>query len=187
MPEGDSLGERDRLRLFCAVRLPDSTIERLASWQQRELASLERIRVLSRDHLHITLAFLGSRPAPDVDRVVCALREVASTAGRPLLRAQRYRETQRVAMVVLAEQEPRYADRLAGQLHLLLEELGVYRRELRSWLPHVTVARFQRPPRLQPPLPDLGTFSPSEVALYHSLLRPSGAQYEVLESIALGG
>jgi hypothetical protein len=25
------------------------------------------------------------------------------------------------------------------------------------------------------------------VALYHSVLRPSGAQYEILESVALGG
>jgi hypothetical protein len=30
-------------------------------------------------------------------------------------------------------------------------------------------------------------FSPSEAALYHSVLRPDGAQYEVLEAVALGG
>ena len=75
----------------------------------------------------------------------------------------------------------------SGRLMLGLEELGVYRREFRSWLPHVTVARFRKPPRLRPPLPDLGTFSPSEAALYHSVLRPSGTQYDVLESVALGG
>ena len=79
------------------------------------------------------------------------------------------------------------ANMLAGRLMLRLEELGVYRREFRSWLPHVTVARFDKPLRLVLPAPDLGTFSPSEVALYHSVLRPSGAQYDVLESVALGG
>jgi 2'-5' RNA ligase len=68
-----------------------------------------------------------------------------------------------------------------------LEELGVYERERRKWLPHVTVLRFRRPPKLSPPLPDLGRVSPSEVALYHSVLRPGGAQYEILESVALGG
>jgi len=28
---------------------------------------------------------------------------------------------------------------------------------------------------------------PSDAALYHSVLRPTGAQYEVLERVALGG
>ena len=70
---------------------------------------------------------------------------------------------------------------------LALEELGVYERERRDWLPHVSVARFREQPRLQPSLPELGEFSPSEAAVYHSLLRPGGASYEILESFALGG
>jgi len=68
-----------------------------------------------------------------------------------------------------------------------LERLGVYRREQRPWLPHVTVLRFRERPRLQPPLPDLGEFVPSDAAAYHSVLRSSGAQYVVVESFALGG
>jgi 2'-5' RNA ligase len=96
-------------------------------------------------------------------------------------------------MVVLAEElgpGDTYVWRgnaLAGRLMLRLEELGAYRRERRGWLPHVTVARFRDRPRLSPAVPALGSFSPSEVALYHSVLRPAGAQYEILESVALGG
>ena len=56
------------------------------------------------------------------------------------------------------------ANELAGELMRRLEELGVYRRERRGWLPHVTVARFRIQPKLTPELPDLGLFSPSEVA-----------------------
>jgi hypothetical protein len=51
----------------------------------------------------------------------------------------------------------------------------------------VTVLRFRAPPRLRPDVPRLGEFSPSDAALYHSVLRPSGAQYAVIESAALGG
>jgi hypothetical protein len=36
-------------------------------------------------------------------------------------------------------------------------------------------------------VPDLGTFEPSDAAVYMSSLRPSGAQYEVLKHVALGG
>ena len=76
---------------------------------------------------------------------------------------------------------------LADDVHRRLERLGVYEREQRRWLPHLTVARFRRPPRLKPSLPDLGEVSPSEAAVYLSTLRPGGAQYEILESVSLGG
>jgi 2'-5' RNA ligase len=77
--------------------------------------------------------------------------------------------------------------RAAGELQRALEGLGVYRPEARPWLPHVTVLRFRKPLRLRPALPDLGPVSPSELAVYHSVLRRGGAQYVVLESAVLGG
>jgi 2'-5' RNA ligase len=89
-------------------------------------------------------------------------------------------------MLVL-DDETKEGDRLAGRLFDGLEELGVYERERRPWLPHVTVVRFREQPRLRPPLPKLGEFSPSDAAAYHSVLRSSGAQYVVVESFALGG
>ncbi len=89
-------------------------------------------------------------------------------------------------MLVLDDEEGR-AGALAADLHGRLERLGVYRREGRPWLPHVTVARFRARPGLQPGLPPVRTFVPSDAAAYLSRLRPSGAQYDVLESVALGG
>jgi len=89
-------------------------------------------------------------------------------------------------MLVLDDDGER-ATRLAGDLHERLERLGVYERERRPWLPHLTVVRFRARPRLAPPLPELGAFGPSDAALYHSVLRSTGAQYEVLETFALGG
>jgi 2'-5' RNA ligase len=79
------------------------------------------------------------------------------------------------------------ATRLAEDLQDRLEGLGVYERDRRPWLPHLTVLRFRERPRLQPPLPELGEVSPSDAAAYHSVLRSGGAQYVVLESFALGG
>ena len=76
---------------------------------------------------------------------------------------------------------------LAGDLHARLEALGVYEPERRRWLPHVTVCRFRSRPRLDPDPPDLEPFVTSEAAVYMSVLRPSGAQYEVLQSVALEG
>jgi 2'-5' RNA ligase len=103
-----------------------------------------------------------------------------------VLSARRYRETRSVGMLVL-DDSTQEGGRLAERLFEGLEALGVYERERRPWLPHVTVLRFRAAPKLAPPVPDLGSFSPSDAAVYISRLRPSGAQYDVLERVALGG
>ena len=61
---------------------------------------------------------------------------------------------------------------LAEDVQARLERLGVYRREGRPWLPHVTVARFRERPRLRLDPPAMGTFVPSDAAAYLSQLHP---------------
>ncbi len=186
MPAPGSLEGRERLRLFTALVLPSSARERLAAWQAEELGGVRDARVVPPDNLHVTLAFLGSRPAADVEAILGVLAHAAERAARPLLAPTRYRETRTVGMLALDDDEGR-AGSLAGDVFAGLEALDLYERERREWLPHVTVLRFRRAPRLRPRLPDLGAVSPSDVALYHSVLRPGGAQYEIVDSVALGG
>ena len=181
-----SVAGRDRLRLFCALRLPDPVLERVLEWQHRELRGVEAVRAVRRENLHLTLAFLSSRPVADVDPIVEALRLATAGAGPIEFLPSRYRETRSVGMVVLRDLHGTAAA-LAADLHGRLEGLGVYQPERRRWLAHLTVVRFNRPPGLRPSLPEIGRFSPSDAALYTSVLRPGGAQYEVLEAVALGG
>jgi RNA 2',3'-cyclic 3'-phosphodiesterase len=187
--------ERDeRLRLFLALQLGADVQAHLDGWVERHVAGAGRRRV---DGFHVTLAFLGSRPARELDGIADALRESASECGPFTLEPVRYRETRAVGMLVLADPAGE-ATRLAERLHGRLEALGVYERERRPWLPHVTVVRFatgrsrERPrgrvrPRLSPPLPEIGPFAPSGAAAFLSRLRRTGAHYEALESFPLGG
>jgi len=181
-----SVEGRERLRLFCALRLPAGPIEELSRWQAGAFRAGDDIRVVAPDHLHVTLAFLGSRPGEELDAIATELRRAARGAAAATLTVARYRETRSVGMLICDDESGRAAG-FATDLHARLEQLGVYKPEHRPWLPHVTVARFRRRPRLQPVLPDLGPFVTSEAAVYMSVLRPSGAQYEVLQSVALGG
>ena len=177
-----SVEGRERLRLFCALRLPGEVLDAIVAWGDNHL----RERIVSRTNLHITLAFLGHRPAEELDSIVAATGEAAAGAAPIRLEAVRYRETRSVGMLVLSD-EGDAATRLAEDLHGRLEALAVYERERRRWLPHLTVVRFRQRPRLEPPLPELGSFSPSDAAVYLSRLRPGGARYEVVQSFALGG
>jgi 2'-5' RNA ligase len=181
-----SVGGDERARLFVGLGLPGDTLDRLEEWQRDSFADPDEVRIVPRANIHVTLAFLGHRPTAELDGIARALREAASGAAIPSLRLRRYRETRSVGMLVFDDEGGR-ATALAADLHGRLEALGVYEREQRPWLPHATVIRFRRPPRLDPPLPDLGEVSPSEAAVYHSLLRRGGARYVALETVRLGG
>jgi 2'-5' RNA ligase len=178
-----SVEGRERARLFCGLSLPDQALDTLSEWQANHIA---RGRPVTRDNLHVTLAFLGHRPVEELEPILGALRESAAAAGPIRLVPEAYRETRSVGMLALSDLGGE-ATSLAEDLQGRLERLGVYEREQRQWLPHLTVVRFRERPRLQPPLPDLAEVSPSDAAAYHSVLRSSGAQYVVVESFALGG
>ena len=172
-----------RIRLFCALQLPAAALDELAAWQERWLRDG---RIVRRDDLHVTLAFLGSRPAGDVPGIVAELRAASAAAGPVELRPLRYRETRSVGMIV-CEDVGGVAAALAGDLQARLERLGVFRRGARPWLPHVTVLRFRNRAGLAPEPPNMCSIHVVRSALYRSILGRDGARYEPLETAALGG
>jgi 2'-5' RNA ligase len=173
----------ERLRLFCALRLPEDILGEVVRWQATHVTTG---RVVPRENLHLTLAFLGSTPADAVPDIVDALRQATAAAEPIAFEVSGYRETRSVGMLTFDDVGGQAA-RLAGDLHERLARLGVYEPEKRPWLAHLSIVRFRTRPRLEPSLPDLGRIVPSDGALYNSLLRSTGAQYVVIETTALGG
>lgn len=179
MTSGGSVSGGERLRLFLALRLPDDWLDALAAWQARALAGRD-VRVVPREHLHVTLVFLGSRPAAETPSIVERLRRAAAAAAPVRLGPDGYRETRSAAMLTFEDE--------GGAGGALADALG--RGENRPWLPHVTVARYRERPRLREEFPaTLRTrvLVPSDAAAYLSRLRPSGAAYEELAAFDLGG
>ena len=183
-PGGASVGSGERIRLFCALDLPDAARSELSGWAAASLRG--RGRLVPAGNLHVTLAFLGHRRAAELAAVARELR-AAAAAARPLeLRPLRYRETRSVGMIVL-EDPGGAATALADNLHERLETLGIYRREARPWLPHVTVVRRPERGGDLPALTNRCSIHVVRSALYRSSLAPGGARYDALETAALGG
>jgi 2'-5' RNA ligase len=177
-----SVGRDGPIRLFCALTLPDDVLDRLVEWQGALPAG--DVRLVPRANLHVTLAFLGSRPRIELEAICAELEAAAAASSRIVLHQRRYRETRSVGMVV-CDDEGGSASAFAADLHGRLQRLGVYEPERRPWLPHLTVVRFRRQPGLDAPPPELGPVSPSGAAVYHSILRPTGAQYVVVHAVGL--
>lgn len=170
----------DRVRLFLALELPDTVVAAIVHWGKEHL-----LRGRPVESFHVTLAFLGAQRSSVVEPIAEILRRETAATEPFELEPVRYRETRSVGMLVLADPSGG-ATAFAERVQESLEHLGVYEREKRPWLPHVTVVRFREQPRLDPPLPTIGAFVPSGAAALLSRLHPSGARYEVLESCSLG-
>ena len=97
MSSSGTVGADERLRLFLGFRLPDAAARAVAAWQEERLA-VERVRLVPVENLHVTIAFLGSRPAGEIEAVAGALREAVDGVTRPVLTPTRYRETRSVGM-----------------------------------------------------------------------------------------
>ena len=177
-----SVAGDERLRIFLALQLPEDAVAAIEEWQAGELSG----RLVPRENLHVTLAFLGSRPAHELPAILRVLDESARDAMPPLLEVVRWRERRGAGMLELCDRRGTTAAELAGSVQASLAALGVFRPENRDWLPHVTVLRYRKPPLLRPRLPEL-SFMPSGAAAFLSRLHPTGARYEVLESFRLGG
>jgi 2'-5' RNA ligase len=181
---------RERLRLFVALTLPDVTRHDLAAWQQAEVAGRRGVRPIPESQLHITLVFLGSRPAADIEPICAAIRSRTAAVRMTRIEAVGYHESRQVGMITLREGSSGGgttpgASGLARALMHDLASLGIYRVEDRPWTPHITVARFKARPKLSPRPPQLDPFHPREVVLYESRTGPGGSIYTALESVTL--
>jgi RNA 2',3'-cyclic 3'-phosphodiesterase len=178
-------------RLFVALDLPAEVRNGLVVWAREHAGDLDRLRLVDPASLHVTLCFLGSRPASDVGEIAAACRAAVSGLRSPVLVVGDALwlppRRPRVLSVTLADD----ARRLAAVQSALARALvagGFYEPESRPFLAHVTVARVQREgrPRVtELPAPEPVRFTAGRVTLYQSRLGGGPARYEALAGISL--
>lgn len=179
-------------RLFYAIRVPESqwsALSRLQEQMREESPDLvRRARWVRPRRFHFTLRFLGRAPADSHLLLENALEEAVAGVepftivlrgggGFPPRRRPR-------VLWVGAEDEGRMAV-IAARLERVLKTRG-FPPSRKRFQAHLTLARLRRPAAEVPPAlracGTLGTFTAGEVRLYRSVLRPEGAQYDLITS-----
>jgi RNA 2',3'-cyclic 3'-phosphodiesterase len=181
-----------RVRLFVAVELPPEAREALASWQTRALRGVDGIRAIAPADLHVTLCFLGWRHEVELEAIRDACQVLAAHEAPDVRFEQGLWLPPRRARVLAVELQDATGALVRAQAALsgVLAGGGWYESETRPYLPHVTVARVARGARVpRRPLPDPPeqSFRAARVSLYRSRLSRSGAHYEALGGVKLGG
>jgi 2'-5' RNA ligase len=175
----------DSLRLFVALELPADVRETLAG------VDTSNTRAIPLEALHLTLAFLGSRPPSDVDAIARVLQGEAQTPAPRLATAGTVvlpRGRPRVIAVALDDLDGTLAA-LQGRVSAGLEAAGVDTPEKRPFRAHVTTSRL-RPrallPRLDHKWPEPAiVFTADRLTLFQSQLHPKGARYTALTGAML--
>ena len=179
------------LRLFVALELPEVLKRAIGDVQ----VGLRGARWLDEDGLHLTLAFIGEVDGSARGRIEEALSRVEAPSLDVELHGLGHFPLRGPPRVLWTGASP--AAELASLAAAVRRELSRagYPPERRKFAPHVTIARFRRPPP-PPALQDyLGAYalfrSPAapvaSFRLFSSVLRPSGARYAIEADFPLGG
>jgi 2'-5' RNA ligase len=193
----------DKIRAFIAIPLPDLLLDKLADLQRE----LERqipprsVRWVRTEGIHLTLKFLGDTPTeklPEIKQALAAVARHAPTSSFTVGELGCFPNPRRPRVVWVGVQE------LTGRLAVLqdaIEEVMApfgYPPEGRGFTPHLTLGRVQRKaPRSDAArvgevvtgttVETLAEVPADYFALIRSVLKPSGAEYTVLEKFVLQG
>ena len=193
-PDSSSSAARDSsspprdLRLFVALELPLAARDALVAF--RDAAADPQIwRPVAPDALHLTLAFLGRRPADDVPAIDEVLYSAVGPAPRLALTDALLLPPRRPRVLSAALEDPDGTlAALQSRVSEGLEAAGVFTPEKRRFRAHATVARLRqraRPPRSISVAPEPLEFHGEALTLFLSRLHPHGARYVPLVRLNL--
>ena len=179
----------ERPRAFLALDPDPQAAARLRALMETLRATVERIRWVRPEGLHLTLRFLGSAEPERLQRV--GERVAAAAAATPPLTLPLGplglfppRGGPRVLWVGLALPAPLLALQAACEEAARAEGFAA---EGRPFSPHLTLGRWsERARRPQLPVVDLGAVSLDRVILYRSRPQRGGSVYTPLRTLALG-
>jgi 2'-5' RNA ligase len=181
------------MRLFIAVDVPKAVVLAVAVAIEPWREAFPNVRWVPPANWHITLKFLGSTSADRVPLVEESVGGIASAHRRATLEVRglgAFPSVERARVLWAGVDDPD-----AGLAALVRDlESGLapeFRKEMRRFHPHLTIARSEPPVRLPVGFADTPVatepFSVDRAVLYRS--RPHGGvtTYEPLSSFPLGG
>ena len=172
----------NKKRIFVSIDLPKDSKDALKSIIRPDVYW---IKWLAPHNFHITLNFLGDLSTSEINSAKEVIAGVSALYQPFHLKLQFFRGEEDMLWLVPEKNET--LDKLQWELRLELKKAGIGKRERRTYLPHVLVAKSKTGRRMSWK-PD--NFRPIEfrvesVNLYESVLAPGVATHTLIQSFAL--
>ena len=186
------------MRLFVGIPLAASVIEQLEKISMRHRVEGDGLRWSTPESWHITLQFLGTGSAEQLD---CLTRRLAEVGSAPVLvRLGSLSVFDRAGVFLVEVELTPELEKLQQRVVDATAQCG-FVAEQRPYRPHITLARAKGEGRRQlrqiqaqqtrsSAGPSAGGFTPftaMEFLLYESHLGPGGSKYEAKARFALSG
>ena len=184
------------MRLFAALDLSDEVRRAVGEAIEKFRPRSKGTRWVRPEGMHVTLKFIGEIDPRQLDPIRETLSRVQCPRAFDVkVRGVGFFPKGRRPRVIWCGIEP--SSNLSGLAEAIdhsLEPLGIAR-EKRSFVPHLTLARFKPSERLESLMSaassldtfDFGAVRETEFYLYQSFLKPSGAEYKKLAAFPLSG
>ena len=188
------------MRLFVALNIPEETRTALAELIGRVKPKCPSAKWMRAEAMHVTLKFIGHTGEENLPAIRDALRKIRSQTPVDLqFRGLGFFPNEKRPRVLWCGVEASAnAAVLAADIDQALAMFGV-ERETRAFVPHLTLARInshelhqrgKSPAGLdeivkaarEAATTDFGRLRTSEFHLFESKLKPSGAEYRVIET-----
>jgi len=179
-------------RLFIAINLPENVRKRLAEWQGKWNLDSKYINWVRKENIHITLVFIGYVDDDETYKICKIVREMARRHESFHLDLEKIitgppDKTPRMFWV-----EGEKSQELANLQNDLENALNIgtgYKKEIRPFRPHITLARFKY--QIAKDLPKIDEQFRAEIPVetievMQSDLHRSGPEYTILEVVNLG-
>ena len=191
----------DTIRAFIAIPLPQPLLDGLSSVQRQleKQVSPRSVRWVRVEGIHLTLKFLGDTATdklPDIKRALAAVARHAPTCTFTAGELGCFPNPRRPRVVWVGIQEP--TGRLAALQETIEEVMAPlgYPPEGRGFTPHLTLGRVGRRARrsdvtqvgevvTRTAVGSLAEVTADRFALIRSVLKPTGAEYGLLEDFPL--
>ncbi len=182
------------IRAFIAVDIPEEVRRELEELKSRLEPHEKNVKWVPAKNIHITLKFLGNIPEdriPDIEEVIHRLLLNRRSIRLRAKSAGAFPSLKRIRVIWAGiDGDISELRSLQHNLEVELEKIG-FPKDERSFKPHLTLGRLKSPsgsPSLAKAIAGLYSFSGSEftvdhITLYKSILKPSGAVYEVLAKV----
>ncbi len=189
------MNDSEKKRLFVAIDLPPEAKEIIYKTSNKFLEAKKNIRQVKSDNIHITLKFLGNvkkeyLPSLTTELNSCA-KKTEAFKFRIKNRIDAFPNIRKASIIFVGVEEGgRKIEKIFTDIEPGLKQINISK-EKRRFVPHATLARVKQKTDISELEKDivfrkLPEVSCDRITLFESRLKPSGAEYYILEEFILG-